>query len=194
MKNMTKLTSAGFFLALGLVLPFLTGQIPEIGSALLPMHIPVIICGFICGWKYGLLVGFITPLLRNLLFAMPPLTIAIAMAFELAAYGAVTGLLYQNLPKSKLKIYLSLILAMIAGRLIWGAVSIVIYGLGETPFTWQMFIGGALLNAIPGIILQIVLIPLLMMALEKSGAINHNDQYITTTHRTLSKDADKRYS
>lgn len=194
MKNMTRLTLAGFFLALGLVLPFFTGQIPEIGSALLPMHIPVIICGFICGWKYGLLVGFLSPLLRNLLFAMPPINVALAMAFELAAYGAVTGILYQKLPKSKLKIYLSLLPAMVAGRLIWGAVSIVIYGLGDTPFTWQMFIAGALLNAIPGIILQIVLIPLLMIALEKSGAINYNDQYFTTTCRTLSKNADKRCS
>lgn len=192
MKNITKLTFSGFFLALSLVLPFLTGQIPEIGSALLPMHIPILICGFICGWKYGLLVGFTAPLLRNLLFAMPPMTTAIPMAFELAAYGAVTGILYHKLPKSKSAIYFNLLLAMIAGRAIWGAVSLIICGLGGTPFTWQMFIGGALLNALPGIILQIVLIPLLMMALEKTGVMNYDDQYFTKTHCTLSKDADKR--
>ena len=175
MKNMKKMVWAAFFLALALVLPFLTGQIPEIGSMLLPMHIPVLICGFICGWKYGLLVGFLAPLLRNLLFGMPPLMTAICMAFELAAYGTITGTLYNKLRKNKFKIYLSLFAAMFIGRIVWGAVSIFIYSLTDAAFTWQIFIGGALLNALPGIILQIVLIPVLMIALEKSGVLENND-------------------
>lgn len=194
MKKTTKLTLAGSFLALALVLPFVTGQIPEIGSALLPMHIPVLICGFVCGWKYGLFVGLCAPLLRHLLFAMPPLPTAIGMAFELAAYGTITGFLYQKLPKSKLNIYISLFLSMIGGRLVWGFISIIIYGLGETPFTWKMFIGGALLNAIPGIVLQIVSIPILITSLNKAGALNKNDQDYTKTCSTLSKDAAERCS
>lgn len=156
------------FLALGLVLPFFTGQIREIGNKLLPMHIPVLLCGFLCGPQYGLLVGFITPLLRSLLFSMPPLPRAIGMAFELATYGAVTGLLYRKLPKSKARIYISLLIAMVAGRLVWGIVSILIYGIEGSAFTWQMFAGGAFLNAIPGIVVQIILIPVLMLALEKA--------------------------
>ena len=156
------------FLALGLVLPFFTGQIREIGNKLLPMHIPVLLCGFLCGPQYGLLVGFITPLLRSLLFSMPPLPRAIGMAFELATYGAVTGLLYRKLPKSKARIYISLLIAMVAGRLVWGIVSILIYGIEGYAFTWQMFAGGAFLNAIPGIVVQIILIPVLMLALEKA--------------------------
>ena len=156
------------FLALGLVLPFFTGQIREIGNKLLPMHIPVLLCGFVCGPQYGLLVGFITPLLRSLLFSMPPLPRAIGMAFELATYGAVTGLLYRKLPKSKARIYISLLIAMVAGRLVWGIVSILIYGIEGSAFTWQMFAGGAFLNAIPGIVVQIILIPVLMLALEKA--------------------------
>lgn len=175
MKNIKTLTQAAFFLALGLVLPFLTGQIPEIGSALLPMHIPVLICGYICGWKYGLLVGFITPLLRSSLFGMPPIMTAAAMAFELAAYGTVTGILYRRLPNFKGRIYISLICAMIIGRIIWGAASIAIYGLSDAAFTWEIFLAGALQGAVPGIILQVVLIPILMIALEKSGAIKNND-------------------
>lgn len=168
MKQTKKLILSTMFLALGLVLPFFTGQIREIGNKLLPMHIPVLLCGFLCGPQYGLLVGFITPLLRSLLFSMPPLPRAIGMAFELATYGAVTGLLYRKLPKSKARIYISLLIAMVAGRLVWGIVSILIYGIEGSAFTWQMFAGGAFLNAIPGIVVQIILIPVLMLALEKA--------------------------
>ena len=175
MKNIKTMTQAALFLALGLVLPFLTGQIPEIGSALLPMHIPVLICGYICGWKYGLLVGFITPLLRSALFGMPPIMTAAAMAFELAAYGTMTGILYRRLQNFKGRIYISLICSMIIVRIVWGAASIAIYGLSDAAFTWEIFLAGALQSAVPGIILQIVLIPLLMLALEKSGALKNHD-------------------
>ncbi len=171
MKPIRKLTLAALFLALGLLLPFLTGQIREIGNKLLPIHIPVLICGFVCGWKYGLLVGFITPLLRSILFAMPAMPKAIGMSLELATYGAVVGILYYMLRKSKWKIYISLLVAMIAGRLVWGMASMIIYGISQSPFTWQMFVSGALSNAIPGIVLQLIVIPLLMMALEKSGLL-----------------------
>ena len=176
MRELKKLVLSAFFLALGLVMPFLTGQIPEIGSMLLPMHIPVLICGFICGWKYGLIVGFVVPILRSFLFSMPPIMTAIGMSFELAAYGAMTGLLYNKLQKSKLSIYLSLLLSMITGRVIWGLASVVIYGVGGNAFSWQMFVGGALLNAIPGIILQLVLIPVLVMALERTGVMREYDR------------------
>ena len=108
MKNnssVTKLTLSAVFLALGIVLPFLTGQIPTVGSMLLPMHIPVLICGFVCGWQWGLLVGFVLPLMRSALFSMPPMMpTAAAMAFELAVYGAVTGILYQKLPKTTVSV------------------------------------------------------------------------------------------
>ena len=125
--SVTKLTLSAVFLALGIVLPFLTGQIPTIGSMLLPMHIPVLICGFVCGWQWGLLVGFVLPLMRSALFSMPPMMpTAAAMAFELAVYGAVTGILYQKLPKTTASIYVSLAGAMIAGRIVWGIVSMIL--------------------------------------------------------------------
>ena len=95
--NLKKLTLSALFLALGMVLPFLTGQIPQIGSMLLPMHFPAFLCGMICGWQYGAIVGFIMPLLRFALFNMPPIfPTGIAMAFELATYGAISGLLLKN--------------------------------------------------------------------------------------------------
>ena len=172
---MKKMILSAFLLALGLVMPFITGQIPEIGSMLLPMHIPVLICGFVCGWKYGGLVGFIVPLMRSVIWGMPPIMTAIGMAFELAAYGMMTGLLYKIFPKGKVMIYIELIVAMVIGRAVWGIVSIVIYGIQGNAFSWQIFMGGALINAIPGIILQIVLVPVLVMALQRLGVMNLND-------------------
>lgn len=174
MKNTTKkLTLSAMFMALGMVLPFLTGQIQQFGNMLLPMHLPVFLCGLICGWQYGLVVGFGLPLLRSVTFGMPMLyPTAVAMAFELAAYGLVAGLLYG---RSKWKcvraLYRSLIVAMVAGRIVWGIVEVILLGIGENAFTWQMFVSGALLNAIPGIAIQLTLIPAIMLALNKTGLV-----------------------
>ena len=170
--NVRKLTFAALFLALAIVLPFLTGQIPEIGSMLCPMHIPALLCGFLCGWPWGLAVGFVAPLLRSVLFGMPAMFPgAIAMAFELATYGAVSGLLFRLLPRKRQNIYATLIIAMIAGRVVWGIARLLLAGLGGKSFTWALFVAGAFTNAIPGIILQIVLIPVLMMVMEHAGLI-----------------------
>jgi len=160
------LVLAALFLALGLMLPFLTAQIPEIGSMLLPMHIPVLLCGFVLGWYWGLAVGFITPLFRTLLFSMPPLLTALPMAFELAAYGILTGLLYHLFRRKPVSVYLTLILAMLGGRLVWGAARFVMFFFG-TEFSLPLFIAGAFTNALPGMILQLVLIPPLVLALRR---------------------------
>ena len=164
--SLVKMILSALFLALAYVLPFLTGQIPEIGAMLCPLHIPVLLCGFICGPTWGAAVGFIAPLLRSLTLGMPPLfPTAVCMAFELATYGAVTGLLYKYLPKKKPYIYLSLLSAMVVGRLVWGAVMFVCVGINGGAFTFAAFLAGAVTNAIPGIIIQIVLVPILVMIL-----------------------------
>jgi len=166
--KLLKMIISAMFLALAYVLPFLTGQIPEIGAMLCPMHIPILLCGFICGWPWAPVIGFAAPLLRSFTLGMPPMfPTAVCMAFELAVYGAVAGLLYKKLPKSKASIYISLIIAMIAGRLVWGAVMYICLGVTGGTFTFAAFLAGAVTNAIPGIILQIVLIPLLVMVLDK---------------------------
>ena len=166
--NLKTLVLAALFLAIALVLPFLTGQIPEIGSMLCPMHIPVLLCGFFCGWPWGLAVGIIAPLLRSLLFSMPPMfPTAICMAFELATYGAVSGLLYSKLPRKKASIYGALLIAMVAGRLVWGLARFLCTGLDVSAFGLSAFWSGAVATAIPGIIVQLLLIPVLVMALEK---------------------------
>ncbi|MDO5144991.1 MAG: ECF transporter S component [bacterium] len=165
-----QLTFSAVFLALALVLPFLTGQIPEIGSKLCPMHIPALLCGFVCGWPWGLAVGFLSPLLRSLILGMPPLfPTAAAMAFELATYGAVAGLLYRLLPRFRGRLYAVLLAAMLSGRVVWGVVRLVLAGLASSAFTWQAFITGAVVSAIPGIILQLVIIPPIVAVLDKAG-------------------------
>lgn len=167
---------AALFLALAYVMPFLTGQIPEIGAKLCPLHIPVLLCGFICGWPWGLVVGFVAPLLRSLILGMPPLfPTAVCMAFELAAYGAVTGLMHKILPKKKPYIYLSLIVAMLAGRGVFGVVKMICMGINGTGYSFALFMAEAFVNAIPGIIVQIVLIPLLVMILDNPKILKLKD-------------------
>ena len=173
-KGMTKnLTLSAMFLALGLVLPLLTGQIPQIGNMLLPMHLPVFLCGLICGWQYGGVIGFITPLLRYVIFGMPVLyPTGLAMSQELMTYGIVAGLLYAiSKWQCVVALYRCLIIAMLAGRAVWGVTEVILLGLSGDSFTWQAFFAGAFLNAVPGIILQLILIPAIMLALHRTGLV-----------------------
>jgi len=163
-----KLTLSAMFLALAFVMPFLTGQIPQIGSMLCPMHIPVLLCGFFCGAPWGLAVGFIAPILRSFTIGMPYMfPTAFCMAFELAAYGFAAGFLHNQLPKKKANVYVSLLCAMIIGRLVWGIVMFACMGFDVSAFGLQAFMAGAVLNAVPGIVLQVVIIPIIVIALEK---------------------------
>lgn len=169
MKNQTmtqtqKLVTGALMVALGLLLPFLTGQV-TFGTKLLPMHFPILIGGMLLGGGWGALIGAITPLLRSLLFGMPVMMpMAVGMAFELAAYGFLAGVLYQ---KMKQNIYVALVLAMIGGRVIWGLVSICLYGVMGNAFGMQMFLAGAFINAFPGILLQLLLVPVIVTAIQR---------------------------
>lgn len=171
--SIRKLTISAMLLALGLVLPFLTGQIPRIGNMLLPMHIPVFLCGLICSWQYGAIVGFVLPLLRSALFGAPVMyPMAAAMALELMTYGLVSGIIYSASRRQGAgAIYRALIAAMLAGRIVWGAAETVMLGLGGSTFTWKAFMAGAFLNAIPGIAIQLILIPSIMYALDRIGLV-----------------------
>lgn len=168
-KNNLKLAIGAVCLALCMVLPFITGQIQQIGNMLCPMHIPVLLCGLLCGPMYAGLVGAVAPILRFMLFGMPKLyPSGAAMCFELAAYGIAAGMLLKALPKRKSSIYAALIGAMLVGRVIWGVVMTIIMAAGGGAFTMSAFIAGAFVNAVPGIIVHIVLIPVIVMALQKA--------------------------
>lgn len=172
-RSVKNLTLSAMFMAIGVILPFFTGQIPRFGNMLLPMHLPVFLCGLICGWQYGAVVGFLLPLFRSVLFGMPPLfPNAAAMAFELMTYGLVAGFLYgRSRWRCVVALYRCLIAAMLAGRIVWGVAEVVFLGIGGNLFTWQAFLAGAFLNAVPGIALQLIFIPAIMIALHRTGLV-----------------------
>ncbi|MDR0841615.1 MAG: ECF transporter S component [Christensenellaceae bacterium] len=167
--SIRQLVLSALCLALCLILPQLFHVIPN-GYVLSPMHIPVLLCGFLCGWPYALAVGFVAPFLSFALTQMPPLfPTGVAMAFELAAYGVAVSLLYARLPKKVGSIYASLLLAMLIGRVAWGLVRWLLSGLAGSAFTFSAFMSGAFLTALPAIVLHIVLVPLLVLALRRAG-------------------------
>lgn len=171
--SVRKITLSAFFLALCYVLPFLSGSIPVVGKMLCLMHIPVFLAGLLLGWQYGLFVGLIAPLTRSLFFGTPVFyPDAIVMAVELASYGAISALIYKWLSKKEnlnkyVIIYISLISAMLIGRGIWGLTKALVLLPSNNQFTFSLFLSGAFLNAWPGIILQLVLIPLIVPIIEK---------------------------
>lgn len=167
-----KLILGGLFIALAYLLPYLTGNLGELGRMLAPMHLPVLLAGFACGGPVALIVGFVSPLLRSALVGMPPLfPTAVSMAAELAAYGFFASLFYNKLPKKPLNIYLSLILSMLCGRVIGGAMQFILSFAVGKPFTLGMFITANFVTILPAIILQLLLIPILVIALERAGVI-----------------------
>ncbi len=171
MKNKTvrETVLSGLFIALGLILPTIFHAIGA-GNTFLPMHIPVLIAGFVVGLPFAIAVGILTPILSSLITGMPPLfPVLIFMIFELATYGAVASLLYR---KSKLNIYISLVLSMIIGRIVSSIVVwvLVTFFMAKLPNP-IVFIAGAILQGLPGIIIQIVLIPGIVLALQKSNLI-----------------------
>src|SRR5690625_4221682 len=156
-------------IAIGLILPRLVNMIPMAfpGAVLLPMHIPVLVCGFLCGWRYGLVSGLILPLLASALTSMPPLfPTAVSMSIELAAYGLLTGLLYQM---TKGKIFISLIGAMIGGRLIMGITNAFLFSIADNTYGLALFVSGAFVTALPGIIIQLIIIPVIIHAFKRAN-------------------------
>ena len=165
-----RLALAGVCLALALILPGVVGHIPDIGRALSPMHLPVLLAGFLCGPWLGAAVGVLAPLLSSVITGMPPFPMVVAMAFELAAYGLLTGLFYTKVfPKKFWGICASLVLAMLFGRIVWGIAMLCVMGLsGQGTFTWAAFVSGAFITAVPAIISQILLVPAIITALKKA--------------------------
>ncbi len=163
------LVLAAMFIALGILLPIILSPIPQVGQVILPMHIPILLCGFILGKEYGALVGFVVPLLASAFTGKPPLfPVAISMAFELATYGFVAGLLYKNF---KLNVFISLIGAMLAGRVVMGIANVILLGFAGNSYSFSGFIAGAFVTAWPGIVIQLILIPIILLGLEKTDVM-----------------------
>ena len=168
MKNSLKdLVLAALFLALGVLFPMIFHAFGA-GSTFLPMHIPVLLCGLIVGWRYGAAVGFIVPILSSFLTGMPPLfPTAVAMMFELCAYGLLTGLLYK-----KTNIYVSLLGAMLGGRIVSGVANAILMGVAGNEYGFSAFISASFVTSLPGILIQIIFVPLVVIALQKAKLIS----------------------
>ena len=167
--ELLKMIIAGICLALAYVLPFLTGNNYKLGSMLCLMHIPVLLCGFFCGWHWGLSVGAIAPLLRTFTLGAPVLfPTAICMAFELAAYGAIAGAMHRVLPKKKIFILCSLATSMICGRIVFGIVKYFCIGINGS-YAFSLFLTEAFVTALPGIIIQVILIPVIVISLDNKN-------------------------
>lgn len=170
--NTKQMVLTGMLIALGIILPMTLHSIPNAGGIFLPMHIPILICGLACGWKYGLICGIITPILSSMYTGMPPMAILPSMTCELAVYGLISGIIIESLKyKNKfLALYTGLITAMICGRLVMGILNALIFKAGE--YGIQVWVTTAFVKGIPGIIIQVLLVPVIVLALEKSRLIN----------------------
>ncbi len=158
-------------LALCVVVPQAFHAIPNAGSVYLPMHIPILLCGLICGWSYGLLCGLAGPALSTLFTGMPPVAYLPPMLVECAVYGLVSGLMMQIIRTRKVYVdlYLSLIIAMLSGRIVAGVARALIFARGNTTMaTWAT---SYFVTSLPGIIIQLVLIPSIVFALMKARLV-----------------------
>ncbi|HIU30690.1 MAG TPA: ECF transporter S component [Candidatus Caccousia avistercoris] len=169
MRNQTRnLVFTAMCLALAVVLPMAFHVVPNAGSVLLPMHIPVLLCGLLCGPVYGLACGVLAPALSSLITQMPPAAVLPSMICELAVYGLLAGLLIRLIhTKSQVgDIYLSLLGAMLCGRVVYGVVNAAIFQAGS--YSLQIWLTASFVTALPGIVIQIVFIPLIVFALRKA--------------------------
>ena len=153
--------------ALCIVVPMAFHTIPNAGVVFLPMHIPVLLCGLICGWPYGLICGLIGPLLSSVTTGMPPAAMLPSMMVDCATYGLVTGLAmrFVRTRSAVADLYISLITAMLLGRVVSGLAKALIFSPGAAPFAW---VTTSLVAGIPGIIIQLVLMPTIVFALTQA--------------------------
>lgn len=171
MSNIKKTIITAVCAALCVVLPMAFHSIPNAGSIFCPMHIPVLICGLICGWQFGLFCGLAGPLLSSLLTGMPPVTILPPMVIELMIYGLATGLMMKLVHTKRLyaDLYISLIIALLSGRIISGIAKALIFSRGS--YSVAAWAAGSFVTSLPGIVIQLIFIPTIVFALEKSGLI-----------------------
>ncbi len=172
MKQTKQMVAAALCVALGIVLPVAFHSVPNAGSVILPMHLPVLLCGLLCGPVYGLLCGILTPALSSLFTGMPPAAYLPSMLCELAVYGLLAGLLILVV-RSKwtlLNLYVALVGAMLAGRVVYGILNALLFRAGQ--YSLQLWVTASFVTALPGILIQLVLLPVLVFALRKAKVVD----------------------
>ena len=168
-KTTLKLVISALMLALSIILPTVVSMGSQrLGQIFLPMHLPVMLCGIVCGTPYGIIIGLIAPLLKSVITGLPVITSAVSMAFELATYGGICGMLYKVFPKKIGYIYPNLLISMIVGRIVNGSINYLIATASDNDFVLNSFITLTTINALPGIVIQLALIPLIVLSLRKT--------------------------
>ncbi len=172
--HLYKLTITALLLAAGMYLPFLLGQVEVLGQTISPLHIPVLLCGLTCGWGWGMVLGMVLPILRSLIFIMPPMATAIPMAFELGVYGLVSGIMYplfvymlkkeNHLPA----VLYAMLTAMLSGRIIGGIAKACMMGFQGNAYTFQTFVTAYFVSTAVGALIHLIVVPAITMALEKA--------------------------
>lgn len=161
-----KLVKAGLFIAFGLIIPTIFHTVGMAGEIFLPMHLPVLLCGFLLGGRYGLIAGLITPLLSSVLTGMPPIfPVSISMALELASYGCISGWMYKG---KKINVFVSLIVAMIAGRIVSGAANYILLSMAGKKYMLAAFLTSSFVTPVWGIIIQLIAIPVIINLVNKN--------------------------
>ena len=171
MPKVKQITISASMLALAIVFAMFFHLTGIDAMAFSPLHIPVFVCGLLCGAYYGGAVGFLVPFLALLLTGKPVLfpPFAQAMALEMAVYGAVCGIMARNRKRPKaLNIYITVILAQILGRICGGALFAALPRPPMMAYSFDVFMAMYFTGTLPGIILQLALIPPLVLAIEKA--------------------------
>ena len=186
MTHLTRIVTTAVCIALCVVLPLALHLIPgagslNLGTLLSPMHLPVLLCGLVCGWQYGLVCGIIGPLLSSLLTSMPGWGYLPNMMIELALYGLISGIMISLLRTGKqtVDLYISLVTAMLVGRILTGIARALTLGI-FMPVTLKSWATGYFVSSLPGIILQLILLPVLYLALQRAKLIPARYQKLKT--------------
>jgi hypothetical protein len=174
MTTIKQATICAACIALCYVLPIAFHSV-GLGSVLSPLHLPVLLCGMVCGGGYGLFCGIAGPLLSSVLSGMPGPIALITMVPELMAYGLVTGLAMKYVRTGRVitDLYFSLIVAMVLGRIVGGIAqlfAIYIIGIGST-FSIAIWINSYFIGTLPGILCQLAVVPVLVLTLMKAKVI-----------------------
>ena len=172
MSYVKKLCICAFCIALCLVLPMALHPL-GLGALLSPMHIPVLLCGLLCGWPYGALCGIVGPILSSILSGMPPATGLISMVPELCAYGLFAGLILKFAHTGRLvaDLYLALVPAMVLGRVVGGVARALFYLYTAQPYSVALWVSGYFVETLPGAVVHLILIPALVLALTRARLV-----------------------
>ncbi len=170
--SVKRTTLCALFIAFCYVLPIAFHAV-GLGSVVAPMHIPVLLCGMICGSGYGALCGIIGPILSHLLGGMPPLPMLVRMVPELCVYGLVGGITMKSIRtgRAAADVYISLVITMIAGRIVGGIATAIFYAVTSGVYSIALWATSYFVEGLPGIVAHLILVPVLVLTLQKARLV-----------------------